>query len=350
MESLEQALQRIEPVRQEFGQAAKRRWDSIAKPLGSLGLLEDAVVRIAGIQRRVDCGISRRAVTIFCADNGIVEEGVTQCGSEVTAVVAENFTKGDSCVCIMAELANAEIVPVDIGMNIDVPGMVRAKVRYGTENFLKEPAMSRQEVVKTVEEGIYLAEKLAEKGIQLIATGEMGIGNTTTSSAVAAVLTGRPVEEMTGRGAGLSDAGLKRKIEVIKQALEQHQPDPADVIGVLSAVGGLDIAGLAGMFLGCARRHIPVMVDGFISSVAALCAVRLCPAVQGYLLASHCSEEPAGELLLNELGLTPLIRAGMRLGEGTGAVAAIPLLDMAIEVYRKMSTFEEIEIEAYQPL
>ena len=350
MESLEQALQRIEPVRQEFGQAAKRRWDSIAKPLGSLGLLEDAVVRIAGIQRRVDCDISRRAVTIFCADNGIVEEGVTQCGSEVTAVVAENFTKGDSCVCIMAELANAEIVPVDIGMNIDVPGMVRAKVRYGTENFLKEPAMSRQEVVKSVEEGIYLAEKLAENGIQLIATGEMGIGNTTTSSAVAAVLTGRSVEEMTGRGAGLSDAGLKRKIEVIKQALEQHQPDPADVIGVLSAVGGLDIAGLAGMFLGCARRHIPVMVDGFISSVAALCAVRLCPAVQGYLLASHCSEEPAGELLLNELGLTPLIRAGMRLGEGTGAVAAIPLLDMAIEVYRKMSTFEEIEIEAYQPL
>ncbi|WP_324612705.1 nicotinate-nucleotide--dimethylbenzimidazole phosphoribosyltransferase [Massiliimalia massiliensis] len=350
MISLQETLQRIQPADQRSGELSKKRWDSIAKPLGSLGLLEEAVVRISSVQGTADCRIDKRAVLIFCADNGVVCEGVTQCDSSVTAVVAGNFLSGDTSVCIMAGLAGADIIPVDIGMNADVPGMISLKPRYGTGNIAREPAMSRQEAVRAVEAGIEMVRRLSEEGYQLIATGEMGIGNTTTSSAVASALTGLSVREMTGRGAGLSSAGLVKKQTAIRQALELHRPDPEDVVGVLAKVGGLDLAGLTGAFLGCAALKIPAVIDGFISATAALCAVRLCPAAGEYLLASHQSGEPASRIIMEELGLSPFLDAGMRLGEGTGAVAALPVLDMSLAVYRRMSTFEEIEIEAYQPL
>ena len=331
---------------------AKERWKTVAKPLFSLGKLEDAVIKMAGIRGTSSYEIRKKGLLIFCADNGVVEEGVTQTGQEVTAIVADNFTKEATSVCIMAQTADVELFPVDIGMVTDVPSVSRLedKVMYGTKNMVKEPAMTREQAAQAILVGIRKVAELAEKGYDLLATGEMGIGNTTTSSAVTAVLLGKNVENVTGRGAGLSSEGLDRKVQAIQTALERHQPDKEDILDVLSKVGGLDIAGMMGAFLGGAIYHVPVLIDGFISSVAALCAVRMVPETLGYILASHCSGEPAGRMTLDELKLEYLIDAKMSLGEGSGAVAAIPLLEMGVNVYRKMSTFEEIQVEQYEEL
>ena len=350
--TLEEVIQGIVPADQEAMGRAKARWDSIAKPLGSLGALEDAVIRIAGMTGSPDVDISKRAVVVMCADNGVVAEGVTQTGQEVTAIVAENMSTGDTSVCAMSRAAGAEVVPVDIGTVTPLKGArIRQKcVRRGTANMTQGPAMSREEAVQAILAGVEVARELRGRGVKLLATGEMGIGNTTTSSALAAVLLDRPVEDMTGRGAGLSSEGLQRKIRAIETAVRVNRPDPGDVLDVLHKVGGLDIAGLAGVFLGGALCRTPVLVDGFISSVAALVAARLCPQCKDYMLGSHASEEPASQLVLSELNLRPFLYAGMRLGEGTGAVAVMPLLDMGLAVYREMTTFEDTNIEAYQPL
>lgn len=332
-------------------------WDKIAKPLNSLGWLEDAVVKIAGIQRSPAVCLDKKGVTVFCADNGIVEEGVTQTGQEVTAVVAENLAVGKSCVCIMAEQARAAVIPVDIGVKnrLSAYGTGKYPVRNcrlmpGTRNFMKEPAMERQTAVKAVEIGVALVRELKEEGVQILATGEMGIGNTTTSSAVLSVLLGVEPERVTGRGAGLSDEGLWRKLAVIRQGIALWKPDREDVLDVLAKVGGLDLAGLTGVFLGGARYGIPVVIDGLISGTAALAAAKLCPLAAEYMLASHCSAEPAGEMVLEALGLKPIIYGNLCLGEGTGAVALFPLLDMAAAVYGKMATFAQIHVEEYQHL
>ena len=350
--TLEEVIRGIVPADQEAMDRAKARWDSIAKPLGSLGALEDAVIRIAGMTGSPDVDLSRRAVVVMCADNGVVAEGVTQTGQEVTAIVAENMSSGDTSVCAMSRAAGAEVVPVDVGVARPLTGarIVQRNIRRGTADMTLGPAMTREEAVRAVLTGVEIARELRGRGVRLLATGEMGIGNTTTSSAVAAVLLGRPAEDMTGRGAGLSSEGLQRKIKAIQTAIRVNRPDPADALDVLHKVGGLDIAGLAGVFLGGALCRTPVLVDGFISSVAALVAARLCPAAKDYMLGSHASEEPASRLVLSELGLRPFLYAGMRLGEGTGAVAVMPLLDMGLAVYREMATFEDTNIEAYQPL
>ena len=349
--TLDQVIAGITPADTAAMERAKARWDSIAKPLGSLGLLEEAVIRIAGMTGSADVDISKRAVVVMCADNGVVAQGVTQTGQEVTAIVAENMSTGDTSVCAMARSAGAEVVPVDIGTAVPLTGarIVQRCVRRGTADMTQGPAMTREEAVQAVLTGVETARELCAGGVRLLATGEMGIGNTTTSSAVAAVLLGQEPVVMTGRGAGLSDAGLQKKIHAIETAVAVNRPDPADVLDVLHKVGGLDIAGLAGVFLGGALCHTPVLVDGFISSVAALAAARLCPAAKDYMLGSHASQEPAGTLVLEALGLRPFLFAGMRLGEGTGAVAVMPLLDMGLAVYREMATFEDTNIEAYQP-
>ena len=350
--TLEEVIQGIVPADQEAMSRAKARWDSIAKPLGSLGLLEDAVIRVAGMTGSPDVDLSRRAVVVMCADNGVVARGVTQTGQEVTAIVAENMSSGDTSVCAMSRAAGAEVVPVDVGVARPLTGarIVQRNIRRGTADMTLGPAMTREEAVRAVLTGVEVARELCGRGVRLLATGEMGIGNTTTSSAVAAVLLGKPAEDMTGRGAGLSSEGLQRKIQAIETSIAVNRPDPADALDVLHKVGGLDIAGLAGVFLGGALCRTPVLVDGFISSVAALVAGRLCPAAKDYMLGSHASEEPASRLVLSELGLRPFLYAGMRLGEGTGAVAVMPLLDMGLAVYREMTTFEDTNIEAYQPL
>lgn len=384
---LDQVIKGIGGLDQAAGKQAERRWDHVAKPLKSLGLLEDALIQIAGITGSSQIALEKKAVAVFCGDNGVVEEGVTQTGQDVTAVVTENFSIGDSCVCIMAEQAGAWVFPVDMGVcrelsgygefvegidrlviidsapngtsNETQKGAAGSQIRYpiwnqrqmaGTRNFTKEPAMDYETAVRAIESGIRLAGKLKERGYQIIATGEMGIGNTTTSSAVISVLLGVEPEQVTGRGAGLSSEGLNRKVQAIRKGIEQWKPDPADGIDVLAKVGGLDLAGLAGVFLGGAYYRIPVVIDGLISSAGALAAAAICPAAKAYMMASHVSAEPAGEMVLKALGLTPIIHGNMCLGEGTGAVALFPLLDMAAAVYHKMSTFSEIQIEEYQLL
>ena len=252
----------------------------------------------------------------------------------------------------MAEVAGVDIFPVDIGMAKDVSGLTvnEKKVVRGTKNFAKEPAMSRQEVWKAIETGIGIVKELKEKGYDVIATGEMGIGNTTTSSAVASVLLRKDPEEVTGKGAGLTSEGLRRKIRVIREAIRMHEPEAQDVPDVLSKVGGLDIAGMTGLFLGGALYHVPIVIDGFISAVAALCAVRIVPNAAGYVLPSHVSAEPAGAMILEALHLTPFLTCDMCLGEGSGAVAVMPLLEMGLQVYRKMGSFSDIQVEQYQIL
>lgn len=348
--TLEETMQKIRPVDAAAMAAAKQHWDGLGKPLGSLGRLEKALIRIAGIQRTGDVHIDRKALVIMCADNGVVEEGVTQCGQEVTATVAENFLDEKSCVAIMCRRAGTKICPVDIGMAVDTPRVEKRKIAYGTKNMAKEPAMTREQAVAAIEVGIAKAEELHAQGYEMLATGEMGIGNTTTSSAMTAVYLGLDVETVTGRGAGLSSHGLQRKIYAIKQAIAVNQPDPEDPLDVLAKVGGLDIAGMCGLFLGGAAQRMPVVMDGFISQVAALTAVRLVPECADYILASHVSEEPGANILLKALEKDAFLTCGMRLGEGSGAVALFPILDFASDIYHKMSTFVQADIVEYQPL
>ena len=349
---LEDILTQIAPAEQRAMAEAKRRWDAVAHPLNSLGMLETDVIRIAGMTGSPYIDISKRAVVVMCADNGVVEEGVTQTGQEVTALVTENMSTGDTSVCRMSHVAGADVIPVDIGVARPVKdGKIRQKnIRRGTANMTQGPAMTREEAERAILTGVELVGELKKQGYRLLATGEMGIGNTTTSSAVVSVLLRQEPADVTGRGAGLSTEGLRLKIRAIETAIAVNRPDPADGLDVLHKVGGLDIAGLAGVFLGGAYHHIPVLVDGFISSAAALVAASLCPGVKDYMLGSHASNEPAGKLVLEALGLTPFLYAGMCLGEGTGAVAVMPLLDMGLAVYREMCTFEATNIEAYQPL
>lgn len=347
---LKTLLASITPPDEAARAAAHAHWANLAKPLGGLGQLETILEDAAALTGSADLDFSRRAVAVLCADNGVVAQGVSQTGQEVTRAVAENLAMRRTSVCQMARTVSCDVVPVDMGIAGEpVPGVRNCRIAAGTSDFTLGPAMSRAQAVQSIREGIFLARELAEDGYRLIATGEMGIGNTTTSSAVAAVLLGQPVELMTGRGAGLSDEGLARKVSAVCRGILVNEPDPEDPLDVLSKLGGFDIAGLCGVFLGGALAGVPVIADGFISGVAALCAVRLCPAAAKAVFASHCSAEPAAKLVLEALGKAPLITAGLHLGEGTGAVASIPLWDMALAVYGGCYSFTEGGIEPYQP-
>ncbi|MFV0497894.1 MAG: nicotinate-nucleotide--dimethylbenzimidazole phosphoribosyltransferase [Candidatus Fimivivens sp.] len=332
-------------------QLCRARWNAIAKPLGSLGLLEEAVIKMAALTGRDLPAIGCRAVLVLCADNGVVAQGVTQTDSAITALVAKNMTQGHGCIRYMAKQIGMDVVVVDMGMNQppNFEGMLDCAVARGTKNFAKEAAMTADQAEQAIRHGLALVRRCKQQGYQLLATGEMGIGNTATASAVSSVLLGQRVEQVTGRGAGLCDQALRHKIQVIQGAIALHAPDPEDPFGVLQTLGGLDIAGLVGIFLGGALYRIPILIDGFISSVAALVAARLCPHSAQAMLATHLSLEPAAAMILDTLGLKPLITAQMRLGEGTGAACAVPMLDMALAVYQNMVTFEQIGMQAYQP-
>lgn len=331
-------------------QEAHGRWARVAKPLGSLGALEKAVEHIAGIQGSAEIALAPRCVAVMCADNGVVAEGVTQTGAEVTAKVAAQLAHHSSSVCVMARVAHTEVRPFDMGMLHEVPGVPVRNATRGTCSIAQGPAMSRAEAVAAVEAGADIAYDLADEGFRLVATGEMGIGNTTTSAALTCALVGMTPEAAVGRGAGLDDAGLARKVAVVRRALEVNAPDADDPLDMLAKLGGFDIAGLVGLYLGCAAQRMPVVIDGFISSVAALLACRIAPASRSFMLASHRSAEPAAAAVMRELGLSPIIDAGMRLGEGTGAVCLFPLLDMACALYRDGMTFDEYHMDAYQEL
>ena len=345
--NLEEVIKLVEPPCKGSMGKARKRWDSIAHPLHSLGKLEEFIINIAGMQRNHVIDIEKKALVVMCADNGVVEEGVTQSPQEVTAIVAENFMTGNCSAAIMCNKLGVDIYPIDIGVHkeIDIPSK---KIMYGTNNMTKERAISVEETIKAIEVGIDTAIELKEKGYGALATGEMGIGNTTTSSAVATVLLDRTVEEMTGRGAGLSNEGWDLKVQAIKKAIELHNPDKADIVEVISCVGGLDIAGLVGVFIGGAYCKIPVLIDGFISGVAALCAERLCKNAKLYMIPSHMSKEPASKLVLEALGFDYALNLDMSLGEGTGAISLLPLIDLGNEIYMKMTSFEEQNIEQYK--
>lgn len=347
---LRELIASIAPPDEAARRAAHDRWAACAKPLGGLGLLEPMVEEMAALTGSADLCLDARTLLVLCADNGVVAEGVSQTGSQVTAVVARQLGAGRSTACRMARVARCEVLPVDMGI-LDLPplpGVYDARVANGTGNIAREPAMTRAQAARAVLNGIDLVRMQKEAGTRLLAAGEMGIGNTTTATAVTCALLGLDPARVTGRGAGLSDAGLQRKVHAIESALTVNRPDPADGLDVLAKVGGLDIAGLCGVFLGGALYRVPVLMDGVITAAAALCAVRLCPAASQAVFASHCSAEPCGELLLRALGKQPLITAGMHLGEGTGALAAMPLLDMALAVYGG-STFADYGMEAYTP-
>ena len=351
MERLDELLRNIRPANEAARNASKRRWDSLAKPLGSLGLLENTVSRIAALTGSEQVRLKKRVLIVACADNGVVRRGVSQSDESVTAAVASALGAGESTVNYMAGCAGCEVLPVDMGI-LDfagAPGVLNRRIRNGTEDITACPAMTRDECVRAIETGAVLVREQHERGADVILTGEMGIGNTTTSAAVLSVLLNAAPEGLVGRGAGLSDEGLSRKLHAVKTAIAVNRPDAEDVIDVLSKLGGLDIAALCGVFLGGARYRVPVVIDGLISAAAALCAYRLCENARCAMLASHVSAEPAGALVLDELGLSPLITAQMRLGEGSGAVALLGLIDMALAVYNSGHSFDALGIEAYTP-
>ena len=344
---LEETLEKIKKPSQEAMERCRQHWDSIAKPLHSLGKLEDALVRIAGMTGNERIHLDKKALVVMCADNGVVEEGVTQSGQEVTAIVSENMLSGKATSSIMCRSTGADIFPVDIGIARDT-SLRNEKVAYGTKNMAKGPAMTRQEAVQAIETGIRIVRELKEKGYQILATGEMGIGNTATSSAMAAALLKCEVPLVTGKGAGLSEKGLLHKQEVIGQAIRKYDLYEKDAFTILETVGGLDIAGLVGLCIGGAIYRIPIVLDGVISLVAALTAEKIAPGTKEYLLTSHQGKEPAAKFLLKALEKEAGLNAHMALGEGTGAVMMFPLLDMALRVYHAETTFFDIQVEQYQ--
>ena len=346
--NLEKLLSGVRPVEAKAFEDCIKRFDQVAKPVGSLGKLEELLARIAAVGGSEEVDIDRKAVVVFCADNGVVRRGVAQSGHEVTTAIAGMLGLGKASVAVMAKSCGAEVLVVDIGMVDTVDGLRDCKLMNGTNDITEGFAMSRETAEKAIEIGIDIVKELKDKGCRLIATGEAGIGNTTTSSAVCATLLGLSASVATGRGAGLTDDGLCRKIDAIEQAIIRNKPDTSDMVDVLHKLGGLDIAALTGVFLGGAIHRVPIVMDGFISSTAALLAVGLCPDVSGYIIPSHESAEPCARLLMDKLGFSPIIQAGMRLGEGTGAVALFPLLDMTLAVYRDAATFADIQVYQYK--
>lgn len=325
-------------------------WDQIAKPLDGMGRFETIIAQIGAISGTEEINISKKAVVIMCADNGIVEEGISQSGQEVTQAVAKQMAKGVSAVGKMAAAIGADTIPVDIGTGTkeQISGVLDRKIRCGTRNFKIEPAMTGKEAIGAIFTGIDIVEDCKQKGFDILATGEMGIGNTTTSSAVAASLLKCRADEVTGRGAGLCDEKLCHKRQIITEAIEKYKLYEAKPLTVLETVGGLDIAGLAGICIGGGLFHMPVVLDGVISMTAALLAERLVPGTIQYLIPSHKGKEPAVEKLMRELKLAPVIDAGLALGEGTGAVMMLSLLDLALCVYREKTLFSDIQVKPYE--
>lgn len=328
------------------------RWNTLAKPLGGLGRLEDMAAQLGAIQRCLHPTMKKRAIVIMAGDHGVVEEGVTQTGQEVTKSVMENMVTTASSISPFGQVAKADIIAVDVGIasDLSVKGVWDKKVRYGTGNIRKEPAMTRQEAKAAVLAGIEVAEELKKQGYEGIAVGEMGIGNTTISSAICACLLKLPVELVTGKGAGLTSQALEVKIQVIKDSLRLHQPDTNDMIDVLSKIGGLEVAAMAGLYLGCAVYEMAAVIDGFISSIAAYIAIQMEPKVKQYLFASHASAEPAGKAVMEAIGLIPYFYGDMRLGEGTGAAMCFSFMDYSLAAYEGIPSFASAEIEDYVPL
>ncbi len=361
----------IADVDSVYYKKVKERWDMTAKPLDSLGVFEDITAKIGSILKTSEINLEKKAVIVMCADNGVVEEGVSQSGYEVTLAVARAMGMNKSSVGRMASVCKAKVIPIDIGIKSDeiILGVLDKKIAKGTRNFAVEPAMTEDEMKRAIQTGMDAVLYCKQNGYKIIGTGEMGIGNTTTSSAVVvSVMSGKYaanissddvrdnhdvdyyLNELVGRGAGLSNEGLVRKKQVIKDAVNKYDLCNSDILTILQTVGGLDIAGLVGVIIGGACYNIPIVLDGVISAVSALVAVKIFPVIKNYIIASHLGKEPSMKYIYDELGLVPVINGRLALGEGTGAVMMFSLLDNALSIYNEQTTFDDIKIEAYKRL
>lgn len=344
MRLLDQTLDSISNIDLKAGQAAQRRLDRLTKPPGSLGVLEKVAVQLASIQGVPLPVLGKKVVMIMAADHGVVEEGVSAFPREVTLQMVNNFLNQGAAINVLARHMGARVVVTDVGIAappVRHPDLNMCKIRPGTGNMAREAAMTKEEAIIAIETGINLVNREIDNGAGLVATGEMGIGNTTASSAILTCFSGRDIGTVVGRGTGLTDQALMTKFKIIKKALDLHHPDPADPLEVLSKVGGLEIAALTGVVLGAAARRIPVVLDGFISTAAALTAFKLNETSRQYMIASHLSQEPGHKIMLEMMDMQPMLQLDLRLGEGTGAVLAFSLIEAAVKIIREMATFEE---------
>jgi nicotinate-nucleotide--dimethylbenzimidazole phosphoribosyltransferase len=340
-------IEMIKPLDKGAMAEARSRQDMLTKPRGSLGMLEDLSVKIAGIRRCAAPSLGNKAIVVMAADHGVVAEGVSAYPQEVTRQMVANFLNGCAAINVLARHTGVRLVVVDMGVigGFEAhPSLVCKMIDFGTKNIARGPAMSREQALDTLEAGIAVVEAQISQGLDIIGTGDMGIGNTTSASAVGAAITGLSAAELTGTGTGISEERLSHKVRIVNQALETNQPSHDDAIDILAKVGGFEIGGLAGVILAAAANHIPVVIDGFISGAAALIAVKLAPLTREYLIASHLSAEPGHLLMLDYMRLTPLLNLKMRLGEGTGAALGISLAEASVKILKEMLTFGEADV------
>jgi len=350
MQKIRETIDRIEPLDEGAMERAKERQDTLTKPRGSLGVLEELSIRMAGIMRDPMPKIRDKVIITMAGDHGVVEEGVSAYPQEVTPQMVYNFIDGGAGVNVLARHVGARIVVVDMGVATDLgalawkEGFIGRKINYGTKNMAKGPAMTREEAIRSVEAGIGVFEEELTRGLDIVCTGDMGIGNTTPSCAIVAVITGAPVKEVTGRGTGIDDATFERKVKIIEKALEVNKPDPKDPMDVLSKVGGFEIGGIAGVILGAAANQKPVVIDSFVSSAGALIATELAPLAKRYIIASHNPTMVGHRLILQRMGLRPLLDLHMRLGEGTCAALGMSIVEASTRILTEMATFADAEV------
>lgn len=347
MDKIKERVEEIRPLDEDAVKSARARQDTLTKPPHSLGVLEELSVKVAGITGNYMPAIKDKVIVTMAGDHGVADEGVSAFPKEVTPQMVYNFLGGGAAINVLARHIGARVVVVDMGVTADIEVMRRSanfidkKIAYGTANMTKGPAMSYENAIRSIEAGIEVLETEIEKGIDIVGVGDMGIGNTTPSSAIVAFITGEPVERVTGRGTGLDDEGLEAKIETIKKALALNTPNTEDAIDILAKIGGFEIGGMAGVMLAAASHKIPVVIDGFISGAAALIAYELSPKIKDYLFASHLSVEAGHRAILDHIGIKPLFNLNMRLGEGTGAALGISIVEASCRILREMATFEE---------
>jgi len=344
MKKITETIKNITPLDYKLMEKTQARLDNLTKPLGSLGRLEELAKQICGITGKAEPLLKNKVIFTLAGDHGVTDEEVRAYPKEVTSQMVYNFIRGGAGINVLARHIGARVVVVDMGVACDLephPDLVIKKINYGTKNMARGPAMSREEAIKSIESGIEVFEKEFARGIDMAGTGDMGIGNTTASSAVTSVITRESVRNVTGRGTGIDDETLANKVVVIERAIKVNKPDANDAIDVLSKVGGFEIGGLAGIILASARNRIPVLIDGFISGAAALIAYKLEPKVKDYMIASHCSVEIGHRVILDYIGLTPILDLDLRLGEGTGAALGMNIIEASIKILTQMSTFQD---------
>ncbi len=349
MKLLEASLKSIKPSNKDVMKETKEAWDGLFKVIGGLGQLEDLSTKVSAMTGKVHNNLDKKALVVMCADNGIVDEGVSACPQTFTEILTRSSLNGTTAVAVMSDYVGADLYPVDMGLltDIDHPNLINKKVAYGSKNFKLGPAMTREECISAIEAGIEVGDYLyRDKGYDILGTGELGIGNTSTSTAILTVLTGLDINLTCGKGAGLTDEDYENKKRVILEGIEINKVDKNDILDVVSKLGGFDIAGMIGLYISAAKNRKPIVVDGFISSVSALAALEFNKDIEDYLIPSHLSKEPGAKLLSESLGLEPILNLSMRLGEGTGCPITFKILDLAFYTLKNMGTFEELNMHS----